>query len=52
MKLIIEQDTKKVINLDLDEEALALDDYALADFIENAIHLLKCHLTNLTESLE
>lgn len=52
MKLIIEQDTKKVINLDLDEEALALDDYALADFIENAIQLLKFHLTDLTESLE
>ena len=47
MKIIIEKDDSSGINMDLDDEAMKLDNYALADLIEDAIHLLKSHLSNL-----
>ena len=47
MKIIIERADAEGINMDLDNEAMKLDNHALSAFIEDAIHLLKCHLSNL-----
>ena len=47
MKIIIERSDAEGINMDLDKEAMKLDNHALSAFIEDAIHLLKCHSSNL-----
>ena len=47
MKIIIERADAEGINMDLDNEAMKLDSHALSAFIEDAIHLLKYHLSNL-----
>ncbi len=52
MKIIITETKESGINIDLDDEALKLDDYALVEFLENAIHMLNFHASNIINSVE
>lgn len=52
MKIIITQSTDTNADVDLDTEALGLDEYALARFMENAIQVLEAKIQNIYSSVE
>jgi hypothetical protein len=52
MKIIISQSSDIDTQVDFDSEALHIDDYELARFIENAIYMLQTKLQNIYSSIE
>lgn len=52
MKVIITQSNPVDIQIELDDEAQELDEFAVAKLFEDAIHILQCELQNIYSSVE
>lgn len=52
MKIIINKDSKEVIDVDFDNEAIVLSSDEISEFIEDAILILQSTLLTLNYSVE